>query len=149
MKHDLTTGTWQDDTGCPIVSSWLLLLMYGTLSWTVVTVIERRSFHIRPRSTISVTTESALPLLQSLGVIGPCTTNWCADLPITLHAGRAILICTFLLIHQYTDVRTLVQRSSSNAFLRADAVSVGLGTGDVWSSDKVSNATLKNIKIIL
>ena len=36
-----------------------------------------------------------------------------------------------LLIHQYTDVRTLGQRSSRNAFLRADAVSVGLGTGDV------------------
>jgi hypothetical protein len=34
-----------------------------------------------------------------------------------------------LLIHQYTDVRTLAQRSSRNAFLRADAVSVGLGTG--------------------
>jgi len=27
MKHDLTTGTWQDDTGCPISIIWLLLLM--------------------------------------------------------------------------------------------------------------------------
>jgi hypothetical protein len=34
-----------------------------------------------------------------------------------------------LLIHKYTDVRTLAQRSLHNAFLRADAVSVGLGTG--------------------
>ena len=30
MKHDLTTRTWQDDTGCPVLS-WLLLLMIDAM----------------------------------------------------------------------------------------------------------------------
>ena len=47
----------------------------GTLSCAVSTVIKRGSFHIGPRSMISVRAESAHPLFQSLGVICSCTTN--------------------------------------------------------------------------
>ena len=34
MKHDLTTGTWQDDTGCPI--SIILVSTSDALRWLVV-----------------------------------------------------------------------------------------------------------------